>query len=363
MSVLKKIFLLFVLTSCANIIAPTGGEKDVSAPKVLHIGQVVHSNQKNTKTIKFDFNEFIQFNEWENYFFISPPTKKQVEKKIKGQALYITINEALNKNTTYYLGLNSCVKDNNEGNVLDSLSYIFSTNEQLDSFNLYGSLHNAYDLKPMKNCWVMLYNEDVNDSLIFKDNPNYIAKTDKNGMFYFPNLKDENYKVASISDFDFIYDKNEKISFMNRLINAKADSFISLYAFDPISKIDSSNATLEKYTQYSSDSSAIDSIIKKDTLGTGKLKIFSNLNSSCILQFLQDQKVIKELYFVKSPHMVDMINPGNYQLKYIIDNNRDSTWNTGSWEKKIQPEKVLYYPSEITIRSNWDLELEWIIEE
>ena len=362
MKLFKKIFLLFLLTSCANIIPPTGGKKDSTAPKILNISSA-HSSQQNATTIKFDFDEFIQLNEWENYFYISPPIKKQVEKKIKGQALYITINEVLNKNATYYFGLNSCVKDNNEGNVLDSLSYVFSTNEQFDSLTLNGSLHDAYNLNPMKNCWVMLYNEDVNDSLIFKVAPNYVAKTDKKGMFYFPNLKDKNYKAVSLSDFDFVYDQTEKIAFMNSLVSAKNDSFISLYAFDPINKIDSSTNTLEKYTPYSPDSSVIDSIIKKDTIAKGKLKVISNQKSTCILQLLQGQKVIQELYFTKSPYIIDGINPGNYQLKSITDSNQDSVWNTGSWGNKIQPEKVVYYPSEITIRSNWDLELEWIIEE
>ena len=46
-------------------------------------------------------------------------------------------------------------------------------------------------------------------------------------------------------------------------------------------------------------------------------------------------------------------------LKYIIDINKDSFWSTGNWEKRIQPEKALNYPSEIMIRSNWDLELDW----
>ena len=77
---------------------------------------------------------------------------------------------------------------------------------------------------------------------------------------------------------------------MNSLVSAKNDSFISLYAFDPINKIDSSTNTLEKYTPYSPDSSVIDSIIKKDTIAKGKLKIISNQYSTCILQLLQDQK-------------------------------------------------------------------------
>ena len=57
------------------------------------------------------------------------------------------------------------------------------------------------------------------------------------------------------------------------------------------------------------------------------------------------------------------ITPGKYQLKYIADSNTDSEWTTGNWKAKIQPEKVINYSSEITIRANWDLELEWFIEE
>ena len=60
---------------------------------------------------------------------------------------------------------------------------------------------------------------------------------------------------------------------------------------------------------------------------------------------------------------MDEIVPGKYQLKYIVDNNQDRIWNTGNWESRILSEKVANYPSEITIRSNWDLELEWIIQE
>ena len=51
-----------------------------------------------------------------------------------------------------------------------------------------------------------------------------------------------------------------------------------------------------------------------------------------------------------------------YQLKYILDANSDGKWNTGNWQEKIQAEKVVNYPNEITIRSNWDLELEWNLD-
>ena len=62
-------------------------------------------------------------------------------------------------------------------------------------------------------------------------------------------------------------------------------------------------------------------------------------------------------------HAINLIDHKDFNLKYIFDNNQDGIWNTGDWEQKIQAEKVINYPSEITIRSNWDLELEWIIGE
>ena len=73
--------------------------------------------------------------------------------------------------------------------------------------------------------------------------------------------------------------------------------------------------------------------------------------------------MILDTFFSKKPYIITNIFPGKYQLKHIADTNQDSVWNTGNWGQRTLPEKVVNYPSEITIRSNWDLELEWIIEE
>ena len=34
--------VLFLLTSCANIVAPTGGDQDISAPQLLNV-ELLHS--------------------------------------------------------------------------------------------------------------------------------------------------------------------------------------------------------------------------------------------------------------------------------------------------------------------------------
>ena len=56
------------------------------------------------------------------------------------------------------------------------------------------------------------------------------------------------------------------------------------------------------------------------------------------------------------------VDPGNYKMKLIYDSNHNGKWDTGNYRKKLQPEKVKYYPEPLNIRANWDMELEWKVE-
>ena len=48
---------IFILFSCANIVMPTGGEKDIEPPKIQN---VIVKNTKTSTTIQFDFDEYLQ---------------------------------------------------------------------------------------------------------------------------------------------------------------------------------------------------------------------------------------------------------------------------------------------------------------
>lgn len=348
-----NIFLTLLLIGCANIVAPTGGEKDIEAPRILSVEMT--DNNKQNKLVTFEFDEYIQLNKWGENFFVSPPIKNSIQKNIRGYKLILTIEEKLAP-LTYYLSLNYCVKDNNEGNILDELDYKLSTNGVFDTLTIRGNLRDAYTLSPIENTWVMLFNSDVNDTIIFNSIPEYISKTNTKGGFYFPNLKDKDYKIAAVTDDDFMYDKEEKIAFLDSVVNAKTDSFISLFAFDPLEGI---RQGLIDTIPLKTDSIPLDSTLQKEGIPSGSLQIIFPEERPCIFQLIQNDKVKIEASFNKFPYLFDNIPPGNYVLKYIIDINKDSLWSTGNWEKRIQPEKVLNYPSEIMIRSNWDLELDW----
>ena len=150
---------------CANIVMPTGGEKDTEPPTLINI-----TKEKNTSSTKiiFTFNEYIKFNEPNKNFFISPPIKNKIEKKINNKRLIIDIKDSLKDYTTYHMSLNKCIKDLNEGNVLDSLSFLFSESEKLDTLNIEGVLIDAYSLKTIEDSWVMIFENTRQDSVIFK---------------------------------------------------------------------------------------------------------------------------------------------------------------------------------------------------
>ena len=43
------------------------------------------------------------------------------------------------------------------------------------------------------------------------------------------------------------------------------------------------------------------------------------------------------------------------QNKLIEDSNNNNVWDTGNYLKRVKPEPVYYFPSELEVRANWDL--------
>jgi hypothetical protein len=83
-----------------------------------------------------------------------------------------------------------------------------------------------------------------------------------------------------------------------------------------------------------------------------------------VLQLLDEQDGVarevkvssnKELFFEYLP-------PAKYRLRFIYDSNNNGKWDPGDYLQKIQPEHVLYYIQPVTIRSNWDQEVDWYIK-
>ena len=68
---MQKLLLTIIIilqTSCANIVAPTGGKKDIDAPKIKSITIVKNDKNSLDNLILFEFDENIQLNNWDENF-------------------------------------------------------------------------------------------------------------------------------------------------------------------------------------------------------------------------------------------------------------------------------------------------------
>ena len=92
-----------------------------------------------------------------------------------------------------------------------------------------------------------------------------------------------------------------------------------------------------------------------------------NLNgvkTPLLLQLLDDKEnlLIEKNIFTIGSIRFDYLYPKNYFLKIVVDANGNGKWDTGNYLKRIQPEKVIYYPEQVSIRSNWEMDFAWDLE-
>lgn len=82
-----------------------------------------------------------------------------------------------------------------------------------------------------------------------------------------------------------------------------------------------------------------------------------------IVQLLGDKEAVMEQLILDKDGIAAFryLTPRKYKVKVIIDRNNNQRWDTGNYLKKMQPEQVLYHPTEFELRANWTLEEDWKI--
>jgi hypothetical protein len=57
------------------------------------------------------------------------------------------------------------------------------------------------------------------------------------------------------------------------------------------------------------------------------------------------------------------IPPGEYQLRLVIDEDKNGIWSSGSLPLGVIPEKVIYFNETITVKSKWVKEVDWFLKD
>lgn len=227
--------ILFFLSCCANQVAPTGGPKDVTPPKVVEEKPANGSTDFDGSKIQITFDEYVTLNNATRELLVSPPLTTKPDVKLSNKTVTVKFKEELRPNTTYTIDFGAAIKDFHEGNQFKDYRYTFSTGEVIDSLGLSGTVLLADNEKPAADFLVGLYAEA--DSVFFlplQQAPDFIAKTDKEGHFAFHGLPEQRFFVTALEDMNtnLYHDlPNERVAFIDTLVTPMESVALTLHAF------------------------------------------------------------------------------------------------------------------------------------
>ncbi len=191
--------LIYIFSSCANRVTPTGGKKDEKPPAPQSFEPPNYSINFKNKKVVIDFDEYIQLNELQKQLIVSPLMDPPPVINAKKKSLIIELPENLRINTTYTLNFGKAIADIHENNAIESFQYVFSTGSILDSLFIKGKTLDAYKQKGEKGICVLLY-RNFDDSLPLKSKPDYFARTNENGEFRMNNIGPGQYMMVALND-------------------------------------------------------------------------------------------------------------------------------------------------------------------
>lgn len=439
---------LMMAGGCAQIGFPTGGMRDSLPPVLINANPPSGSTGFDSKKIVFEFNEYVDVQEVQKYLLVSPAMNVNPMVTSKLRTVTIQLKDSLADNTTYHIQLGDAIRDINEGNLLKSFSYVFSTGKQIDSLKITGKVTLAQSGEIDSSLLVLLF-KNMADSAVEKLKPEFVTRLNGEGMFSFGYLPSGTFRIFALKDNDGSRNYNspaELFAFYDSTVQSSLDPApVMLYAFQkekvmppaPASAV--KQAAAKKLMVYpdlmGGQQSLIDSLklgfsnpivyYQKDSLmltdsnknvvsfkdvfdstrrrlhlavdwkpamkykliiykGALKDSAGNELTRNDTIDFmsrsanyygriaLRFPNYVKEMNpvlqmseadqikfsFPLTSSMLkkDLIPPGEYSLRILLDQNGNGQWDPGDYKTKKQPERCLPISQKLTIRSDWDNE-------
>jgi hypothetical protein len=224
---------MVLLSSCANIVPPTGGPRDSLPPRlVMAIPKDSATNVTGNK-INLTFNEFVEIQSAQEQVIVSPYPKNAPVIDYKFRNVTVKLRDTLEPNTTYSINFGDAIKDVNEGNIVKGFTYVFSTGSVIDSSTFSGKVQIAQTGK-IDTTLIVVLHRNGDDSAVAKERPRYITRLDGKGNFIFRNLPTGTFYAYVVpNEYSKKYDDTTKLfAFLDQPVNVNASTkAVTFYAF------------------------------------------------------------------------------------------------------------------------------------
>ncbi|MCQ2308663.1 MAG: Ig-like domain-containing protein [Bacteroidales bacterium] len=72
----------------------------------------------------------------------------------------------------------------------------------------------------------------------------------------------------------------------------------------------------------------------------------------------KDKIIDKQIITETQEVAFEYLEAGKYKLRATYDMDANGEWSPGSFRRKIQPEKIVFYKTELDVKANWDIDLD-----
>lgn len=221
-SVILACIILLSAYGCANIVPPTGGKKDETPPVLLSVTPADSLRNTRVSKIELRFDEFVTVSDAASEVQISPLLSVPLNVVAINRKVTVKIPDTLLRdNTTYRITFGNSIKDLHEGNPFSKYSYIFSTGSYFDSLEIKGRAYNAATGLPDSGVVILLYDAAKSDSVVVREKPVYVGRSDAQGVFSIQGLPERSFRVYALKDANnnLIFDGGrEGIAFLDSVI-------------------------------------------------------------------------------------------------------------------------------------------------
>lgn len=235
-------FIIIILVSlvsvvsgvgCANIIPPSGGPRDSTAPVLLSASPKDSSTNFRGNKIVLTFDEYVDLRDVQNNLLFTPTFENNPMIEARGKTITVRLKDSLEPNTTYILNFGNAIRDVNEDNALKNFVYTFSTGAGIDSLEIAGRVLLAETGRPDSTLIVVLH-KDLSDSAIIKSRPTYISRVDANGNFLFRNLPSGRFAIYALGEAGLsrrYQNKTQLFAFADTAAVAGRSKNLTLFAY------------------------------------------------------------------------------------------------------------------------------------
>ena len=350
-----------IISGCANIVAPSGGEGIKTIPVVVNCSVKDGEINYVPKDIKIEFNSYMNRSVVIENLQIAPTIKYSF--KWKAKTLNITLTEELKPNTTYSVSLSGKYVDH-YGNIAESPFYsCFSTGDIIDSCKIEGIVYTANTTNYYVFCYIHRENIDY-----LNDKPDYKMLVGANGTFVIPALKDDKYIVLGVKDVDkdgMITNAKDTIAvpqFITKITDCST-KYVELIPNDVINPpppIETPADTTELDTLEIDTTELIDTNIYLHI--SGKV-IDTNFTNNRYLIFTQKEKKLTKQAKINEDNtfLCDSVLAGEYEIMYFIDANDNGIFDKGTLVPFELCEPFKKIPQPLKLNNRWSID-NYIIE-